>query len=643
MIEEIYSSENGWSGNEGIIYYTYNSDGSLASIYDESSLASDYRYSYDSFGRLIQVRSGNQVITSYKYNALNQLTSVVDTVYGTKEYTYAEDRLDYEDNGHHQKDYTYYAGGMLQKAEVTDGSRELVEQSYVYYTDANPTQIGMLKEYHIDGGPYSVNYSYTYDNRGNITSIDDGTYTTSYVYDGTNQLVRENNQREGKTWVWEYDNAGNILCKKEYNYTTGTLGAPTSTITYTYGDSSWGDLLTGYGNRTITYDQIGNPLNDGRRTYTWERGRRVASINGASMYYDSDGLLIEQYAGDDWYGYTYRDGRLVRLDMFVENGDYSFIFEYDASGAPMSLKCSLWNSASNTSTTTTYYYMVNPQGDVLGLVDSDGYPVVTYWYDAWGKEIDKVYSSGISQMDEDVADLNPLRYRGYIYDVESGLYYLKSRFYDPEIGRFINADEFVSTGQDLQGYNMFAYCGNNPIMRADSTGQAWHIAIGAAIGLIAGLVGQVLSDVTTSVLTGEKHISNWQTYVGAAVGGAIGGAVLAATGSVHASNIATGFFTTGVSQVLEKATNETDRSWGEIALNSARDGTVSLALGELLPGIGKVTSGRNNMSAVYRSGLTKLRNATANRMSINVMGKGIASSIAGGFYLDGYYGFMQVG
>ena len=211
------------------------------------------------------------------------------------------------------------------------------------------------------------------------------------------------------------------------------------------------------------------------------------------------------------------------------------------------------------------------------------------------------------------------------------------------MGRFINADDpsNLAANGDFASFNLFAYCGNNPISRADTEGKAYHIVIGVAVGLVAGLIGQVISDITTSVLTGEKHVSNWQTYVGAVVGGAIGGGVLAATGNVHASNAVTGFFTTGTSQVLEKATHVSNRSWGEIALNATRDGAVSLALGAFLPGANKITSGRNSMSAVYRAGLTKLRNGTAARMSLKVIGKGVTSSVASGFYLDLYYGVMQ--
>ena len=73
-----------------------------------------------------------------------------------------------------------------------------------------------------------------------------------------------------------------------------------------------------------------------------------------------------------------------------------------------------------------------------------------------------------------LGEVNPLTYRGYVYDHETGLYYLQSRYYDPEIGRFFNADAFASTGQGLLGNNMFAYCGNNPVNCGDPTGHAYQ-------------------------------------------------------------------------------------------------------------------------------------------------------------------------
>ena len=112
---------------------------------------------------------------------------------------------------------------------------------------------------------------------------------------------------------------------------------------------------------------------------------------------------------------------------------------------------------------TTYYYITNLQGDVVELVDASGNTVASYTYSPYGKVLT---SEGT------LADKNPLRYRGYYYDAESGLYYLQSRYYDPNTGRFINADSYASTGQGILGFNTYAYCKNNPIKHTDHLGRA---------------------------------------------------------------------------------------------------------------------------------------------------------------------------
>ncbi len=165
--------------------------------------------------------------------------------------------------------------------------------------------------------------------------------------------------------------------------------------------------------------------------------------------------------------------------------------------------------------------------------------------------------------------------------------------------------------------------------------------IGAAVGAVAGLAGQFVSDIVTSLLEGEVKLSNWQTYTGAVIGGAVGGAVLAETGSMNLANAVTGALTTGVGQTLEKWTIEGyNKSWAEIAGNTVTDGLIGFALGKL-PGTNGITAGRNSWSAVYKSGLTKLRHSTASHMSSKVMMKGVASTVVGGFSLDGYYGLKQ--
>ena len=145
-------------------------------------------------------------------------------------------------------------------------------------------------------------------------------------------------------------------------------------------------------------------------------------------------------------------------------------FRYDQTGAPYSLTYTVG------STSTVYYYVTNLQGDVMYLVDSSGNQVAAYTYDPYGKVLTATGT---------MAEINPLRYRGYYQDSETGFYYLQSRYYDPAICRFINADSYASTGQGLVGYNAFAYCLNNPIAYADSIGTTAIEVVGIIlIGVI---------------------------------------------------------------------------------------------------------------------------------------------------------------
>ena len=107
--------------------------------------------------------------------------------------------------------------------------------------------------------------------------------------------------------------------------------------------------------------------------------------------------------------------------------------------------------------------MLNAQGDVICLLDSTGATVASYEYDPFGNILSATGT---------MAEANPLRYRSYYYDRETGFYYLNSRYYDPKTGRFINADSYVSTDQGIVGYNMFAYCGNNPVNASDPMGES---------------------------------------------------------------------------------------------------------------------------------------------------------------------------
>ncbi len=266
---------------------------------------------------------------------------------------------------------------------------------------------------------------------------------------------------------YTYDTNGNIESLIHYEMDSA-FTHPISTLqnySYTYGKTTWGDLLTKWGGQTITYDQIGNPLNyrDGI-TMTWKNGRELASFENddvrVTYTYDPDGLRTRKnYEGLVTTDYVYEGGLLKQMKY----GSYIFTFSYDAYGSPIGFELREEDSTSS----TYYYYGVNSRGDVLALYNSAGTQIASYSYDPYGKpiSINKLVSGHTTAI-----EVQPLRYRSYVYDFETGLYYLQSRYYDPVTCRFINADGYVSTGQGITGNNMFAYCNNNPIVYADYSG-----------------------------------------------------------------------------------------------------------------------------------------------------------------------------
>ena len=252
--------------------------------------------------------------------------------------------------------------------------------------------------------------------------------------------------------------------------------------------------------------------------------------------------------------YIYAGGKLLRETISDGTTTKTLDFNYDNVGMPYSL---IYN---NGSTTATYYYITNLQGDVMYLVDSSGNEVSAYDYDPYGKIIS---ATG------DLAEINPLRYRGYYYDSETGLYYLQSRYYDPEICRFINADSYASTGQSYLGYNMFAYCANNPIISADTQGRFWHIVIGAAIGAVVNAVTTAIDEISNNGIDALKSGKTWAKIGVSAVTGAVVGG-LAATG---AGALAIGVVN-GVASGVEEAAHQMIDNDGKIE-NSAKIVTKS--------------------------------------------------------------------
>ena len=242
------------------------------------------------------------------------------------------------------------------------------------------------------------------------TTITNGTTvekTTKYTYDKANQLIREDNQAANASWTWEYDDAGNILSRKTYAYNANTLGSVITTDTYTYGDSQWGDLLTEYNGVATNNDTIGNMGINRGWTYTWNHGRELLSLAKSGITwtntYNADGLRTQRVGSNGTtYNYVYNGSSLSQMSV----GTHLLNFVYDTNGSPMAV---LYNG-------TTYYYATNLQGDVIAILDGSGNAVVEYTYDAWGRLLSEEPAAN------SLGNLNPLRYRGYTYDPETGRY-----------------------------------------------------------------------------------------------------------------------------------------------------------------------------------------------------------------------------
>ena len=164
----------------------------------------------------------------------------------------------------------------------------------------------------------------------------------------------------------------------------------------------------------------------------------------------------------------------------------------------------------------TYYYKKNIQEDIIGIYNNKYEQIVEYEYDTWGRILSIKDENGQEIANPShIAHINPFRYRSYYYDEETKLYYLNSRYYNPEWGRFINADSMTKApGTSVLSTNMYAYCENNPIVNSDETGEWFGIAsvfaafVGAVVGVVSQVVTDVVSDSPHAIIMGVKNTAS---------------------------------------------------------------------------------------------------------------------------------------
>ena len=486
-------------GNGEYEDYTYDNLDRLVKVTYNGSAENAFTVLYDSNGRLAKAVDGKVGITYlYEYDSLDRLIRAYqkdasgNTVYAVEnsydEYGRAKGSKIAAGTTAHNYGVSYVEGTNLldsytmPNGKVHDYSYDKFDRltwkshfsnsfwtQYAYYKNGNNTTPLISTFEFCDGNCNYETYTYTYDALGNITDIrKNGSLVCSYEYDALGQLTRENNAAANFSVLYGYDKSGNITWRSEFPYSTGVLSAPAGDLTlYTYGNSQWKDLLTNYDGTNISYDAIGNPTNwVGIVGIEWN-GRQLTYLtkdgldHGVSFTYNADGIrtkkVLYDYDGTVTTHNYVLDGTNI-IKETITSGSNTDILEYyyDEAG----IAGFVYNG-------TKYYYVKNIQGDVIEICNTYGISVVSYTYDAWGNIL-----SITGELASTVGQINSFRYRGYYYDSETGFYYVSSRYYDPEIGRWINADSVVAgIGENLLGYNMFAYCFNNPVNMTDNSGH----------------------------------------------------------------------------------------------------------------------------------------------------------------------------
>ena len=476
----------------------------------------EYNSTYDSIGRLISSTvtdmSTNKFKSAYEYkfdqnNNVKRFVSL--TPYGSNatSYTYIKDNL---------PKYAYFTGGRMlinnydnlgRLIDTTVNTSTNIHTEYTYLDSNVSGYTTNFVETETNG---DFSYKYEYDANGNITKIyrkdENNSYVPieKYTYNAMGELLEAEYLETHLIYDYGYDPVGNIVYEDFYDADSET--EPEYTIDYEYDDSNWADKLTSYNGTTITYDNIGNPLNyrDGM-TFTWQNGRQLASygvfnantnqVDGIATYtYDSSGTRLKKVVNNVTYTYLYNGSQLLQETI----GDQILDYSYDANGQIYAV-CYRANANDEG---TYYYYAHNTRGDIVGLYNADGTLHAKYTYDVWGNKLAVTNASGVAITSQtDIANIQPFRYRGYYYDYESGFYYLQSRYYDPVTHRFINADGLVSTGTGVLGYNMFAYCENNPVILSDENG---HFGI---INSIFCAVATIVTAVVTTVITVQTVVN----------------------------------------------------------------------------------------------------------------------------------------
>jgi len=432
--------------------------------------------------------------------------------------------------------------------------------------------------------------------------------TIEYTYDSFNRLIEEVNCAFNQRTIITYDKGGNIVEKSTARCNNG--GSSTITFAYT---NAWKDQLTSYNGQAITYDEIGNPTSYKGNTLYWTRGRLLDAYGNKACYtYNSAGIRVEKCVNGVPTKYVVVGSTIISE---TTNG-VATVYYYSADGVIG------FNRGG-----VDYFYRKNIQGDIIAILDDSGNVIAKYVYDAWGnhKIFDAnnnlIFDSANPTTSTHIACINPYRYRGYYFDIETGLYYLQSRYYDPQVGRFLNADSIdYLAPENIQGLNLYSYCQNNPVMYVDLNGHDWssfwnsigawfsqnwqkvvsivEIAIGSVCMFIPSAqgVGSVLLNMgITSLVGGYANQSSGGSFDAGWYGGQM-------TGLLSKLPFMAGFAGGVTTGVIDKFGFGRDVSWKTIILSSIIAGGTNAIFSLAMPKISFGVSDVSDWFAIATAG-----------------------------------------